>query len=174
MAADLGSGSGERLAQIVDRFPGAQGLGLDIAEPTIEMATKATADRGLADRITFVHADVRALDPSMVFPEVDLLTCFMMGHDFFPRDLCVERLRRLRTAFPKVRRFLLGDTARTSGVDDEALPIFTLGFEVGHQLMGVYVPTLAEWDEVLAESGWAVVRRHTVETPAATVVFELE
>jgi phenylpyruvate C(3)-methyltransferase len=173
-AADLGSGSGERLAQIVSRFPGAHGIGLDIAEPTVAMATKGMAERGLGDRITFVHADVCALDPSMVFADVDLLTCFMMGHDLWPRDRCVDRLRRLRTAFPNARRFLVGDTARTTGVPDPQLPIFTLGFEVGHQLMGVYLPTLAEWDDVLAESGWQMVRRHLVDTPAATVVFELE
>jgi phenylpyruvate C(3)-methyltransferase len=46
------------------------------------------------------------------FAQVDLLTCFMMGHDFRPRDNCVATLQRLRKAFPKARRFLLGDTTR--------------------------------------------------------------
>lgn len=172
--ADLGSGSGERLAQLVARFPGARGIGLDIAEPALAMAAASVAEHGLGDRITFRHADVRALEPSPAFAEVDLVTCFMMGHDFWPREPCLERLRRLRTAFPNARRFLLGDTARTTGAPDRRPPVFTLGFEVGHQLMGVYLPTLTEWDEVLAESGWRVVHRQVVETPEATVLFELE
>jgi hypothetical protein len=174
MAADLGSGSGERLRQIVERFPGSGGIGLEIAEPAIEMARAAVAERGLSDRISFVHADVRWLQPSQVFPEVDLLTCFMMGHDFWPRDECTSLLRQLRVSFPGARRFLLGDTARTTDIPDRDLPIFTLGFEVAHHMMGVYLPTLEEWDEVIAESGWRCVRKHVIETPAATVVFELE
>lgn len=57
---------------------------------------------------------------------------------------------------------------------DRDLPIFTLGFEVGHALMGVGLPSLAEWEEVIEESGWRLVQRHTIETPAASAIFELE
>lgn len=173
MAADLGSGSGERLIQIVRRFPGAGGLGLDIAASAIEMARASVAAGGLDDRISFALGDVRNLSPRPEFAGVDLMTCFMMGHDFWPRDNCLSVLRRLRELFPGVRRFLLGDTARTVGVPDRDVPIFTLGFEVGHNLMGVYLPTLDEWDDVLRDSGWRCLRKHVIETPAASVVFEL-
>jgi hypothetical protein len=174
VAADLGSGSGDRLIRMVERFPGSRGLGLDIAEPAIGVATAAVAARGLSDRIGFLQADVRRLAPVPELAEVDLLTCFMMGHDFWPREDCIQLLSRLRDLFPNVRRFLLGDTARTVGVSDVDLPIFTLGFEVGHSLMGVDLPTLEQWDEVLKESGWTCVRKQVIETPSATVVFELE
>jgi hypothetical protein len=173
-AADLGSGSGERLIQILKKYPGVRGLGIDIAGPAIAMATAAVTRKGLSERISFVESDVRNLEPRPEFADVDLLTCFMMGHDFWPRENCVASLRRLRAAFPNVRRFLLGDATRTVGFRDDELPMFTLGFEVGHDLMGVYLPTLGEWDGVFEEGGWRLVQKHLINSLTVSVVFELE
>jgi phenylpyruvate C(3)-methyltransferase len=174
LVADLGSGSGDRLIQIVERLPRTRGLGLEIAPPAIELAAAEVAGRGLGERIAFVAADVRRLAPRPEYREVDLLTCFMMGHDFWPRDDCVQLLRQLRDQFPNVRRFLLGDTARTVGLPAEQPPVFTLGFEVAHDLMGVYLPTLDEWDGAIEDGGWKCVRKQVIATPSASVVFELE
>jgi DNA-binding Lrp family transcriptional regulator len=174
MAADLGSGSGERLMQIIERFPQSRGVGLEVSGPAIEAAAAGVAGRGHGGRITFVQADVLQLRPRPEFRQVDLLTCFMMGHDFWPRSECLRVLRNLREVFPGARRFLLGDTARMAGVPDRELPIFTLGFEVAHDLMGVYLPTLGEWQGALAESGWNCVRTHVMDAPSVSVVFELE
>ncbi len=173
-AADLGSGSGERLIQIARRHPGVRGVGIDIAGPAVDMARREVAAQGLADRITFTEGDARAITPRPEFAEVDLVTCFMMGHDFWPRANCVGALRRIREAFPKARRFLLGDATRTVGFPDDELPMFTLGFEVGHDLMGVYLPTLDEWDGVFEEGGWRLLRKHLITTLTVSVVFELE
>ena len=68
----------------------------------------------------------------------------------------------------------MGDTVKTQGLADEATPVFTLGFEVGHALMGVYVPTMAEWSEAFAEGGWTCVTRHVSNVLTGTVIFELE
>jgi hypothetical protein len=174
LAADLGSGSGERLMQIIERFPESRGVGLEVAGSAIEAATAGAAQRGHSGRITFTQADVLHLRPRPEFRQVDLLTCFMMGHDFWPRSECVRVLRNLRDVFPGARRFLLGDTARMEGVPDRELPIFTLGFEVAHDMMGVYLPTLGEWEEALAEGGWKCVQMHVMDAPSVSVVFELE
>lgn len=174
MAADLGSGSGERLLQIIERFPRARGVGLEIAGTAIDAATAGVAARGHSARITMIKADVLQLQPRPEFRHVDLLTCFMMGHDFWPKDDCVRIMRQLRDAFPDVRRFLLGDTVRMTGVPAEELPVFTLGFEVAHDMMGVYLPTLDEWEEALAEGGWKCVQMHVMDAPSVSVVFELE
>ncbi|SRR6266571_29671 len=174
MVADLGSGSGERLLQIVKRYPHVRGLGLDVAPAALAFAEAEVRSAGLGDRVTFVEADARSLTPRPEYAPVELLTCFMMGHDFWPRENCVASLRRLREAFPNARRFLLGDTARTAGIPDNEVPVFTLGFEVGHALMGVYLPTLQEWDTVFADGGWTCLRRRVIETPAASAIFELE
>ncbi|UJW30481.1 methyltransferase domain-containing protein [Saccharothrix sp. AJ9571] len=179
---DLGCGSGERLMQILDRHPGATGIGVDLAGPALEVAVAETKERGLSDRLTFVEGDAREITYRDEFADVDLLTCFMMGHDFWPRENCVATLRRLREAFPKVRRFLLGDATRillgdpqTGGaVTEDDVPVFTLGFELGHAMMDVYLPTMDEWDGVFADGGWRCVNKHLIESLTLSVVFELE
>jgi len=172
--ADLGSGSGERLLQIAGRFPGVRGLGIEIAQPSIDMARAEVKARGHDSTISFVQGDARNIEKHHEFAGIDLLTCFMMGHDFWPRENCVKTLRQLREAFPDVRRFLLGDKTRTVGVADRDLPIFALGFEVGHDLMGVHLPTLDDWDGVFEEGGWTCVKKHMIHSLSASVVFELE
>jgi len=172
--ADLGSGSGQRLLEIMRAYPGTTGVGVDIAAPVLEFSAGELATAGLADRVSFIEADVRSLNPRSEFAEVELLTCFMMGHDFWPRADCVATLRRLRAVFPNARRFLLGDTARSSGYADTQLPVFTLGFEVGHALMGVELPTLDDWHGVFADGGWHCAATHLIDTPAASAIFELE
>jgi phenylpyruvate C(3)-methyltransferase len=171
--ADLGCGSGGRLTQIAHRFPGTRGIGIDICPDALRDAAMSASAAGFGGRFSFIEADVRNLDYDDRFDEVELLTCFMMGHDFWPREECVESLRRLRKAFPNARRLLLGDTARTRDIADADKPVFTLGFETAHDLMGVYLPTLTEWDEVFAESGWRCVAVRRVDVPADSVLYEL-
>lgn len=172
--ADLGSGSGQRLLEIVRAYPGTTGLGVDIAAPAVEFSTGELAAAGLAERVSFIEADVRSLEPRSEFADVELLTCFMMGHDFWPRANCVATLRRLREVFPSARRFLLGDTARSTGYADSEVPVFTLGFEVAHALMGVRLPTLDDWHGVFDDGGWRCAATHLIDTPAASAIFELE
>ena len=179
---DLGSGSGERLMQILDRYPSATGIGIDVAGPANEVAAREAVERGLGDRLSFTYGDVRALSYCDDFSQVDLLTCFMMGHDFWPRENCVATLQRLRKAFPKVRRFFLGDATRILvdgahskyAVSDDNIPTFTLGFEFGHAMMGVYLPTMEEWEGVFVEGGWRCAEKHLIESFTLSVVFELE
>jgi SAM-dependent methyltransferase len=171
--ADLGCGSGGRLIQLADRFPGARGIGVDIAAAALREATKFAAEAGLGERLDFVEADVRALDPDDRFAEVELLTCFMMGHDFWPREQCVASLQRLRRAFPRARRLLLGDTARTQHIPDAEKPMFTLAFETAHDLMGVDLPTLTDWAGVFEDGGWQCVNVRLIDTPADSVLYEL-
>lgn len=173
-SADLGCGSGERLLQILRRYPGTNGIGIDIANGALAVAAEAANNAGMSGRVDFVKADARHLVDRPEYADVDLLTCFLMGHDFWPMDDCVDSLRRIRDAFPNVRKFLLGDTARTAASDNADFQIFTLGFEVGHALMGAYLPTLEEWDLAIQQSGWICVKQHHIVTPAATVIFELE
>ncbi|MFH8385298.1 class I SAM-dependent methyltransferase [Kitasatospora sp. NPDC018058] len=170
--ADLGCGSGARLMQVLDRYPGATGVGIDIAQPSIDVARKEALEAGFAGRTEFLQGDVLRLEPRPEYADVELLTCFMMGHDFWPRENCVASLRRLREVFPSARRLLIGDATRTSLPDTE-LPVFTLGFELGHDLMGTFLPTVEDWESVFAEGGWELVRTNRIEMTVGEVVFEL-
>jgi SAM-dependent methyltransferase len=172
--ADLGCGSGERLFQLLRYRDDAKGLGIDVAHAALTVAEAAAIDAGLSERVAFLNDDVSKLEPRLEFDCVDLITCFLMGHDFWPLENCVESLRRIRIAFPHAKRLLLGDTARTTQYRQQDFPIFTLGFEVGHDLMGTYIPTLCEWDVAIERSGWTCIKTHLVHTPADSVIFELE
>ncbi|MFI0242903.1 SAM-dependent methyltransferase [Streptomyces sp. NPDC016845] len=171
--ADLGCGSGERVLQLLRHFPAAHAVGIDIARPALDVAAGAAAAAGLADRVTLFQADVLALVPHEAFDRVELLTSFMMGHDFWPRANCVAVLQRLRELFPGARRFLLGDATRTPDTADRDLPVFTLGFEVAHDLMGTFIPTIADWESVFEEGGWRLHRKHTIDLAVGEVIFEL-
>ncbi|PVH87801.1 methyltransferase MppJ [Cadophora sp. DSE1049] len=179
---DLGCGSGGRLMQILNRYPGVKGLGIDIAVPAIKVASADGLHCGFEGKLSFVQGDVRDLSYRSEFAEAELITCFLMGHDFWPRENCIKTLRRLRDSFPKARRFLLGDTFRgllDSGsseyaVKEDNVPVFTLGFELGHEMMDVCLPTMEDWEGVFAEGGWRCIRKHFTKSLALSAVFELE
>ena len=172
--ADLGCGSGGRLLDILARYPAARAIGVDIARPALEAARADSLAAGAADRVSFVEADVLDLDERPEFADVDLITCFMMGHDFWPRENCVAALRRIRKAFPAAQRLLLGDATRAPEVADTDLPVFRLGFELGHDLMGVFLPTVADWESVFDDAGWTLARTNRIDMTVGEVVFELE
>ena len=174
VAADLGCGSGERLKQILRRFPHTRGLGIDIAPESLRVAAAEAAAEGLADRLSFVEADMLAMAPRPEFEEVEVLTCFMAGHDFWPREQCVATLARLRELFPNVRRFLIGDATRSVDVPDSQMRVFMLGFEVAHDMMGTFIPTQADWESVFEPGGWRLHRKHTIDMVANEVIYELE
>lgn len=182
VVVDLGCGSGGRLMQILDRYPRVRGIGVDIAAPSTKIAVDEASTYGLANRLTFTEGDVLKLAYRDEFADVDFLTCFMMGHDFWPRENCVNTLRRLRDSFPNARRLLLGDTPRLLlnggdpkyGVTEADVPIFTMGFEFAHALMGVTIPSLDDWDNVFAEGGWRCAKKHFTDArPPLWVIFEL-
>jgi phenylpyruvate C(3)-methyltransferase len=170
---DLGCGGGGRVLDILARYPRARGIGVDIARPAVDAARANSQAAGAADRVTFVEADVLDLDEGPEFADVELITCFMMGHDLWPREDCVAALRRFRKVFPSARRLLLGDATRTAEVPDSDLPVFTLGFELGHDLMGVFLPTVADWESVFDEAGWELVRTNRIDMTVGEVIFEL-
>ncbi|KAF5025561.1 hypothetical protein F66182_2369 [Fusarium sp. NRRL 66182] len=181
-AVDLGSGSGTRLMQLLDQVPNSTGIGIDIAGPAIKRALADAKKRGYGGRITFLEGDVRRLEYRQEFAQVDLITSFLMGHDFWPREDCIKSLRMLRSAFPSVQKFFLCDTMRILvdnpqtryAVSEDAVPIFTLGFEFGHALMDVTLPTVEEWEGVFEPGGWRCVEQHHMMPPSLTVLFELE
>lgn len=167
-------GGGKRLVQMLRQYRTTTGVGIDPAQPALDAARADAAREGPGDRLRFVRDDVLTLSPRREFDGVDLLTCFMMGHDFWPRERCVAMLRRLREVFPGARRFLLWDATRTTNVTDQERPTFTLGFELAHDPMCTYVPIVADWESVVEESGWRLRGKDTIGIAVGEVVFELE
>ncbi|GAA0947997.1 hypothetical protein GCM10009560_64970 [Nonomuraea longicatena] len=171
---DLGCGSGERILRLLRRFPETHGIGIDIAAAAIKDAADDADTADLAARVSFLEADVRTMQSRETFDDVELITCFMMGHDFWPRDDCIGQLRRIRALFPNARRFLLGDATRSAVTHDRKFRTFTLGFELAHDLMGKFLPTVPDWESVFGEGGWSVRRRHFIDLAVGEVIFELD
>lgn len=173
MVADLGCGSGQRLLRIADRQPFTRGVGVDIARGAVGLARESVAAAGMAGRIHIVRGDVLALPSNPVFADVDVVTCVFMGHDFWPIERCVSGLKDLRRAFPNIKRLLLCDVVRTPGIPGPETTIFTLGFELVHALMGVYIPSREEWLEAFRAAGWSLLAEHHVAAPPSGILFEL-
>jgi SAM-dependent methyltransferase len=77
---DVGCGAGWSSIGVALAYPSAEVLGVDIDEPSIELARRNAAAYGVADRVTFVVADVAQLGPSAVGP-VDVILAFECLHD---------------------------------------------------------------------------------------------
>lgn len=171
-AADIGCGSAERLIRLAKERPGFRGVGIDVSAGSVSVAREAVAAAGLEDRIAVVHDDVRRLEARPELAEVDVIFSFFIGHDLWPRRDCLQTLARLRTAFPRARRFLLADTYRAELAPEAEAPIFTLGFEATHAVMGQYVPTLKEWTDLFTDSAWSCVGQRALDIPFSTI-FDL-
>ncbi|MGA8116147.1 MAG: class I SAM-dependent methyltransferase [Actinocatenispora sp.] len=162
--ADLGSGTCARLCRLVGSRPEARGLGLDISASATELAEKTVGEIGLADRVRPVQADV--LDVILRGQhrdrtgDVDVVMSFMFFHDLVADPRTRDRIvPELRAAFPKAHTFLIADTTLRPAVPDEPnLPVFSVGFELAHALMGVPLHTRQAYEEMFRKGGMNVRR----------------
>jgi phenylpyruvate C(3)-methyltransferase len=169
--ADLGCGSCERLITLARQNPGFRGIGVDIAEGAIALAADSITDSGLDERISVVRGDARKMEPRPEFSDVDFVCCFMMGHDLWPRRDCLTSLRLITAAFPAATDLIICDTYRCDLQTTEPHPVFTLGFETAHAVMGQMIPSLNEWTNVLAEAGWCQADVINFELPPYTAMM---
>jgi SAM-dependent methyltransferase len=171
--ADLGCGSCERLITLARQNPGFRGLGVDIADGALALAAESIAHVGLDDRISVVHGDARNMEYRPEFSQVDFVCCFMMGHDLWPRRECLTSLRLISDAFPAATDLIICDTYRSDIPAGGQHPVFTLGFEMAHAVMGQMIPSLDEWAEVLAEAGWNRADVIDFELPPYTALMHV-
>ncbi len=169
---DLGCGSGERLIKLAKKYPFVSGIGIDINSKAVALASDCIDQEELSARITVLQRDMRYLEAQNEFEDVDTLFSFFCGHDMWPRDKCLQLMQNLRKVFPNLKRFLLCDTYRSDIIPSDNIPVFTLGFETVHAVVGQYVPSLSEWMDLFAESGWKCVGQNEVEAPFSTI-FDL-
>lgn len=171
-AADLGCGGAERLIKLARKDLAFRGIGVEMNADSLALAHEAVTSAGLQDRITVIRGDVANLAPHSAFAEVDVIFSFFAGHDLWPRSNCLHSLNTIYSVFPAAERFLLCDTYRSEQATTDAVPTFTLGFELTHALMRQHVPTLSEWLDLLRETRWDCVGRHAISVPFSCV-FEL-
>lgn len=172
--ADLGSGNSARISRVAVARPGTRGIGIDISAPATEMASRNIAAAGLADRVRAVQADVLdvigAADSSAGMPgdaDVDTVMCFFLLHDLLADPARRSGiLPRMREAFPKAHTFVFGDTMlRSSARGQSHLPIFSLGFELAHAMMGIPLHTKETYEELFAAAGLSAERVEPFSAP---------
>jgi len=159
---DLGCGWGELLLRVVERVPGASGRGVDRDESALAHGRDLARARGLAGRVSFESADIRALtEPA------DAVICIGASQIWGdpveaagPLDY-VAALPALRTLLPRGGRLVYGEgiwsrpptaaaTAPLAGRDDEYVDLGTLtrlATDHGFAVLGAGEATLDEWDE---------------------------
>lgn len=144
---DIGGGGGAFLAAVLDRLPGARGTVFDLPAG-VEAATKALADRGIADRAEVVGGSCFESVP----PGADLYTYVRVLHDFDDEQV----LTALRTV-----RANAGPASRLIVVD--ALLPETPGFNPGRLadlgmllVLGGRYRTAAELCRLISAAGFEV------------------
>jgi len=172
VAADLGCGSAERLINLAKTRPAFRGVGVEVNRGAVDLARRSIHQAGLDERVKIVHFDVKNLVYQPEFEDVEVLFCFFMGHDLWPRPNCLKAFKSIRGAFPNLKRFLFSDTYRAEDAIDGEPPIFTLGFEFTHALMGQYIPTRTEWESLFTEAGWNCHGRRDIGIPYSSI-FDL-
>ena len=172
VAADLGCGGAERLIRLATERPKFRGVGVEFNTNAVDFARSRVKRVGLDDRITIIHGDVKGLQPGEAFVDVDVIFSLFMGHDLWPRAECVRALNGIAEAFPRAARFLLCDTYRSDLPASSAVPVFTLGFEVTHAVMGQYVPSVGEWLDLFRDTAWMCVSHREIDIPFSCI-FDL-
>lgn len=170
--ADLGCGSASRLIRQAQRFPDRRFVGVEVNPGAVDLARHAVAAAGLRDRITIIQDDVRRLSARAEYVDVDAIQTFFVAHELWPRNACLATLADIRRRMPRARNFLLSDTYRSTGATSGGAPIFTLGFELTHAVMGQHVPTLQDWIALFEESAWSLRSRLELQI-AFSEVFHL-
>lgn len=95
--ADIGCGCGWSSVALATSFPGAEVVGVDIDEPSIERAREVALAQGVAARVEFVHADATTGLRDAVDGDFDLITVFEALHDTArPADVLVAIRSLLR------------------------------------------------------------------------------
>ncbi|MEU3571205.1 class I SAM-dependent methyltransferase [Kitasatospora sp. NPDC036755] len=173
--ADLGSGTSARVRRVVSQREGTRGLGIDISRPATDIARRDIAEAGMQDRVTAVRADVLGLLGTQIdndaeaaeVAEVDTVMSFFLLHDLLADPSTRSSIfTRMREAFPKARTFVLGDTMlRDPGTSDGAQPVFSVGFELAHAMMGVPLHTKATYEELFTDAGLRIDRVEALATP---------
>lgn len=157
--ADLGSGISARLCRVAAARDGVRGVGLDISDAATRLAQDAIRRAGLDRNVQALRADVlgviKGTEKHPVLAEVDAVMSFFLLHDLLAApDTRSRVMPGLREAFPMARTFVLADTMiRPAQPGDATLPVFSIGYELAHALMGVPLHAKDTYETLFARAG---------------------
>jgi SAM-dependent methyltransferase len=167
--ADIGCGHGHSTLLMAEAFPKSRFVGIDTHRGSIEAAQEHARAAGLADRVSFVHADAKAPLPG----PFDLACFFDCLHDL---GHPVEAARRAREALAEDGTLLLVEPYAADQVEDNLNPVGRIYYsastwlccahaisEAGTHVLGAQAGE-ARLAQVCREAGFTRVRR-AAQTP---------
>jgi SAM-dependent methyltransferase len=168
--ADVGTGAGLALIKLAQAYPANRYVGYDVFPGQVELARKAVAEAGVADRVR-----VEVCDAANGLPDsFDVITTFDVIHDAVdPAGV----LRSIREALRPDGRYVCLDINASHRPEENVGPLATLfyGFSVHYCMTtslaqgGTGLGTVGfnpkVVDEMCAEAGFASVRRVEIDNP---------
>ncbi len=165
-AADIGCGAATRLIHLVASRPGTTGIGVDVNTEACQLARQNVKRAGLDDRITIIQADMLDIvEAPETFPQVaeaDLVTSYFILHHFVGQSVGGRPfLAAFRSAFRAARHLVVADGFREEpgepGAQAPTSPLFTLAYQLFHDVIGIELQTHAAQRRHFADAGFDVV-----------------
>jgi len=174
--ADLGCGNAGRLIKFVNLKDDSTGVGIDISREAIQSAKSNIHEEGLENKIQLFCENIfnSLKDKSVVFPEVDVVTNFMVFHDILNMEAINDDIfSYFFHTFPNAEYYVIADTVKGGDYEKEDLPMFSVGFELIHKLMGVELFPLQYYIDYFNKSGLTIERMEFFGAPN-TYIFLLK
>lgn len=151
--ADIGTGDGTLLAELLARYPKLRGIAFE--QPAhIAMARRTLEDRGVAERCEFMAGDFLEAVPE----DADLYVIKSVIHNWNDES-AVRILRNCRNAIGDGRLILIERALKADDVLGAALRDLTMLVLLGGQSRSV-----EEYGTILREAGFSVLRTTTRES----------
>lgn len=157
---DLGCGWGELMLRLLERLPGATGVGIDVSTEDLDRGRSNAEARGLADRVEFVAGPAAGTRRG----PADAVLCVGSSHalaDDRPPHHTRRELRELRGLVVPGGRLLFGESFWQRPPTDAELAGMWPGAHAGEHLdlrglldAAVGAGFHAEWVETASEDEW--------------------
>lgn len=175
--ADLGCGNAGRLINLILRKPQLTGVGIDINPQAIEAAKENIKKNKLNKKIDLICENVftSLTKTNQELSEVELVMSFMMLHDLFNiQELKGNLFTKMKKAFPKAKYFVFADTClEEKSYDPKDLPIFTIGYELIHQMRRIKLYPVEYYKKQFKKEGLELIAQHDFGVPN-TYLFVLK
>jgi 2-ketoarginine methyltransferase len=160
---DLGCGSARLLAKLLQRNPGARGVGIDWEPAAVDDGQRTLADAGLTGRATVLRGDagrIREL-PADMLDGVDLVISMFVLHEIYrqrSRLGVIECLEDIADTLGAPGRLLMVEVSRIEPVKPRANLRFIPEYQLIHEFSNQRLASKDEWRDMLAEAGMTVLR----------------
>lgn len=146
---DVGAGAGFAIVHLAKRFPASRVVGIEFDGPSAELARKAVADAGVAERVELRHADANDLQDENAF---DLVTMNIALHETGGWPEYENVLRRVYRALKPGGTVLVSELPYPDGVAAyREQPIYKMlaGVQLHEALVGCGKITQGELRQLL-------------------------